>query len=88
MQKALTPTENSKMQHDNTKTSTKTSIAQRLLIDLVRSVEVTTATLLVWFNTFTGSQPSHLKLLHQKDTHLKLVNDPPYKNQRPTAYYM
>ena len=38
MTKAPTPTEKSKMLHDNTKTPSKTSITQRLRTDLGRSV--------------------------------------------------
>ena len=59
MTEALTPTEKSKKQRDNTKNATKTSITQRLLTDLGRSAGVTIATQLVWLNRFTGSQPSH-----------------------------
>ena len=43
----------------NTKTSSKTSITKWLQTDLGRSVGVTTFTQLVWFNRFTGTQPSH-----------------------------
>ena len=59
MTEALTQTEKSKKQRDNTKTATKTSITQRLRTDLGRSAGVTIATQLVWLNRFTGSQPSH-----------------------------
>ena len=45
--KALTPTENSKKQSDNTKTPPKYSITQRLRTDLGRTVGVTTVTKLV-----------------------------------------
>ena len=58
MTKAPTPTEKSKKQRDNTKNAIKTSVTQRLRTDLGRSVGVTIATLLVWFNRFTGSQPT------------------------------
>ena len=44
MTKASTPTEKSKKQCDNTKTPTKTSITQRLRIDLGRSDGVSTVT--------------------------------------------
>ena len=46
-------------QSDNTKPPQDTSITQRLRADLGRSVGVTTATLLVWLNRYTGSQPSY-----------------------------
>ena len=59
MTKALTLTEKSKKQRDNTKTPPKTSITQRLRTDLGRSAGVAIATQLVWLNRFTGSQPSH-----------------------------
>ena len=59
MTKALTPTDKSKKQRDNTKTPSKTSITQRLRTDLGRSVGVTIATQLVRLNRLTGSQPSH-----------------------------
>ena len=49
--------EKSEKQRDNTKMPPKTSITQRLRTDLGRSVEITTATQLVWFNRLTGSQP-------------------------------
>ena len=75
MTKAPTPTEKFKKQRDNTKKPPKTSITQRLLTDLGRSVGVTTATQLVWINLnrFTGSKPSLYpqKPCNQKDTHLK-----------------
>ena len=47
MIEALTPTENSKKQSDNTKTPPKTSITRRLRTNLGRSVGVTIATQLV-----------------------------------------
>ena len=59
MTEALTPTEKSKKQRDNTKNAKKTSITQRLRTDFGRSAGVTIATQLVWLNRFTGSQPSH-----------------------------
>ena len=59
MTKAPTPTEKSKKQRDNIKTSPKTLITQRLRTDLGLSVEVTTVTPLVWLNRFTNAQPSH-----------------------------
>ena len=46
--KACTPTENSEMQSNSTKTPPKTSITQQLRTDLWRLVEVRTATELVW----------------------------------------
>ena len=52
MTKALIPTEKSKGQRDNTKTSPKSSITQQLRTDLERSVGVTTVTQLVWFTGF------------------------------------
>ena len=60
MTKTPTPTDKSKRQRYNTKKKpTKTSITQRLRIDLGRSVGVTIATKLVWLNRITGFQPSH-----------------------------
>ena len=50
MTKAPTSTEKLKKKRDNTKTSPKTSITQRLRTDLGRSVGVTIATQLVWLN--------------------------------------
>ena len=50
MTKAPTLTEQSKKQLENTKTTQKTSITQRLRTDLGRSVGVTIATQLVWLN--------------------------------------
>ena len=69
-QKPLHRQKNPKKQRDNTKTPPKTSITQRLQIDLGRSVWVTIATQLVWFNRFTGSKPSYLpqRPCNQKDT--------------------
>ena len=69
MTKAPTPTEKSKKQHDNA----KTSITQRLRTDLGRSVIVTAVIPLVWLNRFTSAQPSHLpqQPSNQKDTYLK-----------------
>ena len=52
--KAPIPTEISKGQRDNTNTSPKSSITQRLWTDLGRSVGVITVTQLVWFTGFTG----------------------------------
>ena len=46
-------------QRDKKKTPPKTSITHRLRTDLGWSVAVTIATELVWFERFTGSQPSH-----------------------------
>ena len=54
-----TATEEFEKQHDNTKTQPNTSITRWLRIDLGLSVRVTTTIQLVWFNRFTGSQPSH-----------------------------
>ena len=48
-----------KKKSDNTQTSPKTSITQRLRTDLGRSAGATTATQLVLLNQLTGSQPSH-----------------------------
>ena len=61
MTKAPKPAEKSKKQRDSTKTPPKTSITQRLRIDLGRTVGVTTDNQMVWLNRFTrtGSQPSH-----------------------------
>ena len=59
MTKAPTPTEKSKKQCDNTKTPPKTSITQRLRIELGRSVGVTIAIQLVWLSQLTGSQLSY-----------------------------
>ena len=56
---AHTPTEKSKKHRNNVTNATKTSITQRLRTDLGRSEGVTAATSLVWFNRFTGAQPSH-----------------------------
>ena len=85
MSKAHTPTENSKMQNENTKTPPKTSIAQRLLINLGRAAGVTTD--LMWLNRFLGSQSCHFskKLCKQKDLHSKIIKYPPYRKRDPTA---
>ena len=48
-----------KPQRDNIKTPQITSITQRLLTDLGRSVGVTAVTPLMWLNWFTSAQPSH-----------------------------
>ena len=48
MTEAVIPTEMSKEQHDNTKTSPKSSITLRLRTDLGRSAGVTTVIQLVW----------------------------------------
>ena len=78
MTKAPTPTEKSKTQYDNTNTQPKTSITQWLRTHLGQSVWVMIATQLVWFNRFTGSQPSHLpqKMCNQmaKTNHLYLIS--------------
>ena len=50
-------------QHKN---ATKTSITQQYRTDLGRSVGVTIATQLVWFNRFTGSQSSHVQEQQQR----------------------
>ena len=50
MTKAPIPTEMSKGQRDNTKTSPKSSITQRLWTDSGQSVGVSTVTQLVWLN--------------------------------------
>ena len=70
MTKALTPTENPKKQSDNTNTPPLTSIAQRLLAVLGRSVGVTAATQRVWCNWFTKYQSSlePQERCDQKDT--------------------
>ena len=83
MEKALTPTETIKKQSDNTKTPTKTTITQRLLADLERSVGVTTATQLVWLNRFMGSQPFLLrKTFIIRRTYIsKFVNYPSYRDR-------
>ena len=61
MTKVPTSTEKSKKQHDNTKRHQKLRLHKdcRPTYNVGRSVGVTTATLLVCLNTFTGSQPSH-----------------------------
>ena len=89
MTKAFKATKNSKKQSDNEKTRPKTSITQRSLTDLERSVGVTTVT---WcgLNQFTGSRPSDKpqKLCYQNDTHLKIYKDPdrgPTTNQSGEA---
>ena len=59
-QKPLHPQTNPKsLVTKKKKTSTKTSIIQRMRTDLGRSVGETAVTLLVWFNQFTSAQPSH-----------------------------
>ena len=70
----------SKKQRDNTKTTPKFSITQRLRTDLGRSVGVTTATKLVLLNRFYGIQtfPLTAKVVKQNDTNLKCVNNAPY----------
>ena len=59
MTEAPRPIEKPKKQRENTKTPPKTSIAQRLRTDLGRSVGVSIATQVVWFNRYTGSQSSN-----------------------------
>ena len=86
MTKALTPTmptEKSKKQRDNT----KTSITQRLRTNLGRSVRVKIATQLVWLTSLRDPNlPTYLKSCVIKRTHIeKFVNDPPYKGRGPKA---
>ena len=59
MTKAITPTEKSKKQCDNTNTPPKSSITRRLRTVLGLLIGVTTATQLVRLNQFTGTQPSN-----------------------------
>ena len=75
-----------KGQSDNTNNATKSSITRRLRTDLGRSVGVTTAIQLVSL-TFLRAQPSHSpqQPCNQKDTRLKLVNKPPYIDNKQTA---
>ena len=54
MTKTHTPTEMSKRQSDTTNNATNSSITQRLLTDLGRSVGVTTAYQMAWLTWFTG----------------------------------
>ena len=73
MTKAPTPVEMSKGQSDNKNNVTKSSITQRLLTDLGRSVGVNTATQLVWLTWFTGPTfPPPQQPCYQKDTRLKI----------------
>ena len=77
----------SKEQHDNTKTSPKYSITQRLRIDLGRSDRVTTVIQLMWSNA-ARAQPSNSPQwpCNQKYILIKFVNTPPYiDNNKPTA---
>ena len=55
MTKTLIPIEMSKGQHDNTKTSQKSSITQRLRTDFERSDGVTTVIQLVWLIKVTDA---------------------------------
>ena len=55
MTKAPTATESQKGKVTTQTTPQKSSITQRLRTDLGRSVEVTTATPLVWLTWFTGT---------------------------------
>ena len=66
----------------NTKTPPKTSITQRLRIDLGRSVWATTVDPLVGINRFTSAQPSHLpqQLCNQTDTRLKTLKTCKYSS--------
>ena len=66
-----------------TQNVTKSSITQQLRTDLGRSVGVTTATQLFWFNQF--NLPTNHRSRDQKDIYLKSVNNPPYKDRGPTA---
>ena len=55
--------------------------------DLGRSVGVTNIIQLMWFNQFTGSQPSIRKICVIKRIHIeKFIDIPPYEDRRPTAY--
>ena len=58
MSKALIPAEMSKEQHDNTKTSPKSSITQRLRTDLGRSHGVATVIQLVWLTGLRANLPT------------------------------
>ena len=86
MTKAPSPAEMSKGQSDYTNNATKSSITQRLRIDLGRSVGVTTATQLVGL-TGLRAKPSNFpqQLCNQKNTHIKCVNKSPYIDNKPTA---
>ena len=70
MTKALTPTEMSKGQSDNTNNATKSSITQRLRTDLGRSVGVTTATQLVWLTGLRANLPTNRNSRVIKRTHV------------------
>ena len=87
MTKAPTPTEKSKNRHENTKTPPKTSITQRLRIDLGLSVGITIVTQLLWLNRLLDPNfPTNRKSCIIKRTHTKkIVNNPPYKGRGPTA---
>ena len=75
----------SKGQHDNTKTSPKHSITQRLRADLGRSNGVTKVIQLVWLIGLRA-QPSHSpqQPCNQKETQLKIVVKPLYIDNKPT----
>ena len=67
-------------------TPQKSSIRQRLRTDLGRSVEVTTATQLVWLTGLRAHLPIPRNSRVIKGTHiLKFVNKPPYIDNKPTA---
>ena len=67
-----------KCQKDKVTTLTtpqKSSIKQRLRIDLGRSVGVITATQLVWFTRFTGPNlPTHRNSRVIEDKNMQMVN--------------
>ena len=87
MTKAPSLTEISKKQRDNTKTPPKTSITEWLRTDLGRSVRVTIAAQLVWWNRFFyPSLPTKHSICVIKMKHIqKFVNNPPYIDRGPTA---
>ena len=70
MTRSNTPTENSKKQSDNTKTTLKNFDYTTIGTNLGPSVDVLTATQLVWLNRFSGSLSSNgqQKLCYQRDT--------------------
>ena len=70
MTKALTPTEMSKGQSDNTNNATKKSIKQRMRTDLGRSVEVITVTQLVWLTGLRADLPTNRNSRVIKRTHI------------------
>ena len=67
---------------DNTKNPPKCSITQRLLTDLGRSVEVTTATQLAWLTGFESNlQTPHNN--HVIKRIKQIVNNPYYRDRGP-----